>query len=98
MLTTDLSHSLDQKGNIAKEVPKAARELASFLVLIVDEATRDYEPPIKATDIRCRQRKCAGTIELGISPDNYAIEWWCSDCDQAGRLSGWQRTRWDNRG
>lgn len=98
MLITDLSHSLDPNGNIAKEVPKVAQELASFLVLIVDEATRDYEPPIKATEIRCRHRKCAGYIELGIDETDETIGWWCSDCDQAGRISGWQKTKWDNRG
>ncbi len=98
MLITDLSHSLDLNGNIAKEMPMAGRETASFLALIVDAATRDYEPPIKATDIRCLQKKCGGTIELGFSSEDDAIEWWCSDCDQAGRISGWQGTKWNNRG
>jgi hypothetical protein len=97
MLITDLSHSLDPNGNIAKEMPKEARELASFLALIVDAATRDFEPPIKATDVRCRQKKCDGTIELGFSSDDDAIEWWCSDCDEAGRISGWQGSKWDTR-
>ena len=98
MFITNLSHSLNEQGNIAKEVPRQARELASFLVLIVDEATRNFEPPIIATDIRCRKKRCGGTIELGFSSDDDAIEWWCSDCDQAGRISGWQGTKWDNRG
>ena len=97
MLISDISHFLDKHGNIAKEMPEAGRETASFLVLIVDTATKEYEPPIKATEIRCLESKCKGTIELGINPDDEAIEWWCTDCDEAGRISGWQGTRWDNR-
>ena len=72
--------------------------MAGFHSLVVDAATRDYEHPIKATEIRCLKKKCNGNIELGISPEDEAIEWWCTDCDQAGRISGWQGTKWDNRG
>ncbi len=97
MLISNLSHFLDEYGNIAKEMLKAGRETASFLALIVDTATKDYEPPIKATEIRCLQKKCNGTIELAIDQDDEAIEWWCTDCDEAGRISGWQGTKWNNR-
>ena len=97
MLISDLSHFVNKHGNIAKEMPEAGRETASFLVLIVDTATKDYEPPIKDTGIRCLTKKCNGPIELGFSSDNEIIEWWCTDCDEAGRIIGWQGTKWDNR-
>lgn len=79
-------------------MPKEGRETASFLALIVDAATRDYEPPIKATDIKCLQKKCNGIIELAIDPKEEVIEWLCSDCEEAGRISGWENSKWDNRG
>jgi uncharacterized membrane protein YjdF len=48
-----------------------------------------------ATEIRCRKKKCTGTIELFF--DDEIIEWWCTDCNEAGRISGWQGSKWDNR-
>jgi hypothetical protein len=95
MFISNLTHYLDPDGNIAKEMPKSARELASFQSLIVDAATKDYDPPIMATEIRCRKKKCTGTIELFF--DDEIIEWWCTDCNEAGRISGWQGSKWDNR-
>jgi len=97
MLNSNISHFLNEHGNIAKEMPKAGRMTAGFLALIVDAATKDYKPPIKGSGIKCLIKKCNGTIELGFSSDNEIIEWWCTDCDEAGRISGWQGTKWDNR-
>ena len=95
MFITNLTHYLDPDGNIAKEMPKQARELATFQSLIVDAATKDYEPPIMATELRCRNIKCKGTIELAFDGD--VIEWWCTDCNETGRISDWQGSKWDNR-
>ena len=35
-----MTHFLDETGNIPKQMPKEAREMASFLALIVDTSTR----------------------------------------------------------
>jgi len=35
-----MPHFLDDKGNIPTEMPKEARELASFLALVVDATTK----------------------------------------------------------
>ena len=95
MWITNLTHYIDADGNIAKAMPKSARELASFQSLIVDAATKDYDPPVMATEIRCRNKKCKGNIELAF--DGEVIEWWCNECEEAGRISDWQGSKWDNR-
>ena len=92
-----MTHFLDEQGNIAKEMQKRGREMASFLALIVDTATKDYETPIMATEIRCIKKRYTGTIEIGFDTETDAIEWGCSHCDEAGMISGWQKTKWDNR-
>jgi len=95
MFISNLTHYLDTDGNIAKEMPKSARELASFQSLVVDEATKEPQPPTLATELRCRNKKCKGIIEVEFDGD--VIEWWCTDCNEAGRISGWQGSKWDNR-
>jgi len=35
-----MTHFIDETGNILKEMPKEARELASFMALVVDETTK----------------------------------------------------------
>jgi len=97
MFISNLTHFLDEQGNIAKEMHKEGREMASFLALIVDQTTKGYKPPTMATDIRCHNKKCAGTIEVGIDSETEEIEWWCTHCEEAGKISGWQKTKWDNR-
>ena len=49
MFISNLTHFLDEKGNIPKEMTKEGREMASFLALIVDAATKDYPPTEKYT-------------------------------------------------
>ncbi len=97
MFISNLTHFLDEKGNIAKEMYKEGREMASFLALIVDTATKVYPTPIKISGIRCLKKKCLGTIEIEVDKANEAIAWECTKCGEAGRISGWQKTKWDNR-
>ena len=35
-----MPHFLDEQGNIPKQMPKEARELASFFALVVDATTK----------------------------------------------------------
>jgi hypothetical protein len=39
MYITNFQHYLDKDGNIPKDMPKEARELANFLALLIDEAS-----------------------------------------------------------
>ncbi|MEI8006404.1 MAG: hypothetical protein WCI48_09355 [Bacteroidota bacterium] len=97
MYITNLSHFLDKQGNIVKEMHQESREMAGFLALIVDAATKEIEPQAMATIIRCHNKKCAGTIEIVVGSEKDEIMWMCTHCDDAGKISGWQKTRWDNR-
>jgi hypothetical protein len=31
-------------------------------------------------------------------PKNEEINWYCPECENEGVISGWQKTKWDNRG
>ncbi len=43
---TDLRHLLNEEGAIPEEMPQPARELASFLALVVDAVTSSYPESI----------------------------------------------------
>ena len=38
-----------------------------------------------------------GTGNIEVTFDGDVIEWWCTDCNEAGRISDWQGSKWDNR-
>lgn len=93
MYISNMSHFLDKSGNIAKKMPKEARELASFMALVIDAVTHDSS---SGNEIRCFMEGCSGTIKSYISSKN-EIEWNCSACDNMGKISEWQETKWNNR-
>ncbi len=97
MFISNLTHFLDEKGNIPADMPKEGREMAGFLALIVDTATKDYPPTEKYTQIRCLTKKCAGLIEIDVDTKNEFIHWKCGTCSEEGRISDWGKTKWDNR-
>ena len=45
MIFSNMTHFLDEEGNIAKEMHKEGRELASFLALVVDATTKIHREP-----------------------------------------------------
>ena len=49
MYISNMTHFLDETGNIPDAMPKEARHLASFHALVVDFATKKYRafPPIR---------------------------------------------------
>jgi len=97
MFISNMTHFLDDDGNIAKKMHKEGREIASFLALIVDTATKSYPQPVKSTEIRCMKKKCTGKIEIKVAIKEETINWHCPICSEAGKISGWQGTKWDNR-
>ncbi len=96
MYITNILHCLDDSGNIAKEMPAAARKLFSFMALIIDETTKKGRNEDCSVDIRCFKKGCHGTIKGHISKEG-SIDWKCSACDNGGEISDWQGTKWDNR-
>ena len=92
-----MPHFLDEKGNIPTEMPKQARELASFTALVVDSTTKTLPSTLTSTDIRCFNKGCHGLIKTALMPKTEEIHWYCPDCENEGVISGWQGTKWDNR-
>jgi hypothetical protein len=97
MYISQMPHFLDDKGNIPKEMPKEARELASFLALVVDATTKNSPFTLTQTDIRCFEKGCQGLIKSEILGKNDDVHWVCSKCPNEGVISKWQKTKWDNR-
>ena len=92
-----MQHFLDETGNIPKKMPKQARELASFMALVVDITTKTLPTTLTLTDIRCFQKGCQGIIKSEVLKANNEIHWKCSKCPNEGVISEWQKTKWDNR-
>ena len=96
MYITNFIHYLDETGNIPKQMPREARELANFLALVVDSTTKTKQSSLTSTDIRCFIKGCFGTIKSTLRPQSNEIYWYCPECDNEGRISHWKGTRWDN--
>jgi hypothetical protein len=97
MYISKMTNFLDETGEIPKLMPKPAREMASFMALVVDVTTKH---PYIATlsDIRCFQKGCQGLIKSEILGSTHEVHWKCSKCNNEGRIDDWQGTRWDNSG
>jgi hypothetical protein len=94
---TDLRHYLDDDGELA-DMPAEAKQMASFLVLIVDAVTPEAPPIFVETELRCRTTKCTGEILARLDPATEEIQWHCTLCDHHGVIRNWQGTKWDRRG
>ena len=92
-----MTHFLDDKGNIPKEMPKEAGELASFMALVVDATAKSCPQTLASTDIRCFQKGCQGLINTALRLKTDEINWFCPECKTEGVISNWQKTKWDNR-
>ena len=89
-----MQHFLDESGNIPKQIPQEARELASFMALVVDTTTQTLPSTLTSTDIRCFQKGCHGLIKTSMIPKKEEIHWYCPVCENEGVISEWQKTRW----
>ena len=58
-----MTHFLDEQGNIPKQMPKQARELASFLALVVDATTKIMPSTLTSTEIRCFKKGGHGFVK-----------------------------------
>ena len=96
MYVSNLTHFLNEKGNIPKEIPKEAREMAGFLVMVVDFTTKTKPSTLTPTVIRCFRKGCPGIIKSSIRSDKQEIHWYCPECENEGVISHWYKTKWDN--
>jgi len=95
---TDITHYLDEQGNLVKDMPGPARKLASFLVLIVDTISPNCSDVFIDTEFPCRKKGCFGKILAQFDPESENILWHCTNCTHNGVISNWQNTKWDQRG
>ncbi len=96
MYISNITHFLDETGNVPIQMPKEARELVSFLALVIDTTTKSLSPGWTASEIRCFEKGCHGMVRVEIVPSN-EIHWKCCNCENEGLISEWQGTKWDNR-
>jgi len=92
-----MQHFLDETGNIPRQMTTEGRELASFFALVIDATTKEKSSTLTSTDIRCFEKGCQGTTRVEVLRPSNEIHWMCSRCENEGRISGWQGTKWDNR-
>ena len=97
MYISNMTHFLDETGNIPKQMPGEAGELASFLTLVIDTTTKNSPFTLTQTEIRCFEKGCKDLIKSEVMKKNNDIHWVCSKCENEGRISGWKLTKWDNR-
>ncbi len=93
MFISNITHFLDEEGNIATTMNKHGREIASFLAMVIDSETKP--PSEEYVELSCWKKKCTGTIESFVDEESNSIEYWCTDCENAGVISGWEGTKWD---
>ena len=95
---SNLTHFLDEYGNIPSEMPKKAKEFAYFHAMIVDATTKaiaEYHKQITSS-LRCHAKGCKGLIYSYLDNTENVIVWSCNLCGDNGRISHWQKTKWDN--
>ena len=94
---TDITHYLDDHGELVSEMPGPARKLASFLVLVIDAVSQDIPANDFDTHIRCLREGCTGSIRASLVSIKKNITWSCPDCGHNGRISNWQGTKWNQQ-
>jgi hypothetical protein len=79
-------------------MPRAAREMASFLALVIDEVTTRFPNTGSGIDtgIRCHRDGCFGSVVGALDGPQEPVHWYCEDCGDNGTISNWQKTKWDN--
>lgn len=93
-LVTDITHFLDETGEIAS-MPTPARKLASFLSLLIEAATSSSSTPDQDSGIRCSTRDCKGSIRTALIPGQEEIVWHCPACGHHGHIRNWHETKWN---
>jgi len=77
-------------------MPKEARELTSFLALVVDTTIKTMPSILSSSDVRCFKKGCHGLVESAYRQTSEEIYWYCPDCENEGVISNWQGSKWDN--
>ena len=80
------------------DMPVPAATLRDFLASVVKTVTsKELHNTDHSIDLLCRKR-CDTNIAAYYDPlDSSIIEWFCCECKDLGRISGWEETLWDRR-
>ncbi len=97
---SDLAHFLDSSGKLSGRAPMEVREMAGFLVLILDKVTIHFPDTSSGigTGVRCRSRNCNGEIMGALDSIDSPVMWYCPECGNYGTISNWRGSQWDNTG
>jgi hypothetical protein len=94
----DLTHYLDEDGDIISE-PSPAKALAKYFTAIVFMASfpdPEYPPEYK---VMCRRRPnrkpCLTELISFVDPETDDIMWMCPRCNDRGLISNWKGSMWD---
>jgi hypothetical protein len=94
----DITHFLDDNGEIITEPPEA-RRLGEYLAAIIVMASYhdpEYPPEYMVRCCRRPNRKpCEEEIAGWVDPDTDNIVWKCPACGDRGLISNWQGTIFD---
>lgn len=95
---TDITHFLDEHGELIKE-PLAAAKMAEYFAAIIVMATY-IEPDFpEKYQVYCRRKPkrkpCLGEIGAYVHPESDEVLWKCLKCGDEGAISNWQGTIWD---
>ena len=93
---TDITHFLDETGNIPVSLPKPASQLASFFAIIIDETTRTASEVFNDIELTCAAEDCTGSILSRFESETDDIFWNCPDCGSKGVIRNWQNTKWNH--
>src|ERR1035441_8711932 len=95
---TDITHFLDENGEMIKE-PIEARRLAEYFAAIIVMSSYpdpEYPPEYKVSCRRRQKRKACLKEIIGFADlETDDIIWMCPKCGDRGRISNWQGTIWD---
>jgi len=98
MYVIDITHYLDESGNMVENMPSEAKQLASFVALVVDFTSLNCSEVFVDTEIPCRNEGCNDNTLSRYEPETEEIIWNCLNCDHAGVIRNWKNTKWDQRG
>jgi len=95
---TDITHFLDETGEMITE-PKEARKLAEYFASIIIMSSHpepEYPPEYKVLCRRRPKRKpCLTEIAGWLDPETDDVVWICPKCRDKGIISNWRGTIWD---
>ena len=95
---TDITHFLDEKGEMITE-PIQARRLAEYFAAIIVMSSHpelEYPPEYRVSCRRRPNRKpCLEEIVGFVDPETDDIVWMCPACGDRGIIRNWRGTIWD---